>query len=322
MIYDFFRVTGAYDTVLDYSDFFSITLRNDDVQEFDTRCDEIQLSMTKFPPDDVLERLYKFRIRESVQLKTVLELYDMEIHPKISMPNSQKLKTTVTRSIDQKLRLRNFDARNVKIETRAVVTSRRGISGVARGKGICYQWKAKGQCSSGDKCSFRHDGDERAKPTQKPFHPLSHQHKEVEVRREEGASEAGGPSGKTNRQPCKNFLYLHQNYLVTVGIVPNVNSASLNRVVNTAISARLHTGRWRDNPAKRPKKDGDKSAAILKETRLLGCVFQDTEPPESSSILRKSPKVLGPIRRVRFTQATQRHANIRENRVRRSENFK
>ena len=31
MIYDCFRVTGAHDTVLDYADLFSITLRNDDV---------------------------------------------------------------------------------------------------------------------------------------------------------------------------------------------------------------------------------------------------------------------------------------------------
>ena len=30
-------------------------------------------------PDDILESLYKLRIRESAQLKTVSELYDMEI---------------------------------------------------------------------------------------------------------------------------------------------------------------------------------------------------------------------------------------------------
>ena len=41
MIYDYFRVTGAHDTVLACADFFSITLRNDNVQEFDTRWDEI-----------------------------------------------------------------------------------------------------------------------------------------------------------------------------------------------------------------------------------------------------------------------------------------
>ena len=58
MIYDYFRVTGAHDTVLDYADFFSINLRYDNVQEFDTRWDEILLSMTKIPSDDVLKSLY------------------------------------------------------------------------------------------------------------------------------------------------------------------------------------------------------------------------------------------------------------------------
>ena len=51
-----------------------------------------------------MESLYKLIIRESDQLETVIELYDMEIHQKISMPNYQKLKSMVNRSIDQKLR--------------------------------------------------------------------------------------------------------------------------------------------------------------------------------------------------------------------------
>ena len=67
--------------------------------------------MSKIPSDDVLESLYKLRMRDSDQLKTVLELYEMEIHQKTSMPNYQKFKTMVERSIDQNLRLRNFDAR-------------------------------------------------------------------------------------------------------------------------------------------------------------------------------------------------------------------
>ena len=49
MICDYFRATGAHDTVLDYADLFSVTLRNDNVEEFDTRWDEILLSMTKIP---------------------------------------------------------------------------------------------------------------------------------------------------------------------------------------------------------------------------------------------------------------------------------
>ena len=71
MIYDYFRVTGAHDTVLDYANLFTITLRNDVVQEFDTRWDGIPLSLSKILSDDVFESLYKLRIRESAQLKTV-----------------------------------------------------------------------------------------------------------------------------------------------------------------------------------------------------------------------------------------------------------
>ena len=91
MIYDYVRVTGAHDTVLDSADLFSVTLRDDNIQEFDARWDDVLLFMSKIPSDDILESLYKLRIRESAQLKTVLELYDMEIHQKISMPNYQKL---------------------------------------------------------------------------------------------------------------------------------------------------------------------------------------------------------------------------------------
>ena len=42
MIYDYFPVIGSHDTVLDYAHVFSITLRNDDVQEFDARSDFIR----------------------------------------------------------------------------------------------------------------------------------------------------------------------------------------------------------------------------------------------------------------------------------------
>ena len=67
----------------------------------------------------------------------------MEIHQKISMPNFQKLKTMVKRSIDQKLRLRNFDSRHGRLESGAVVKNRKGMSGVEGGEGTCDQWKEK-----------------------------------------------------------------------------------------------------------------------------------------------------------------------------------
>ena len=190
MIYDYFRVTGAHDTVSDYADLFTVILHDDNVQEFDTRRDEVLLSMSKSPSDDILERLYKLRRRESDQLKTVLELYEMEIHQKISMPNYQKLKTMVKRSIDQKLRLRNFDARHGRIETGAVVKHRKGLSGVEGGKGTCYQWKEKGQCSKGDCCSFRHESNDRA---QKPDHKCRHTFWAILVTRSKSVEEEKHP---------------------------------------------------------------------------------------------------------------------------------
>ena len=92
LIYEYFRIIEANDSVENYADLFTIGLRNDDIQEFDSKWDGILLSMTKIPPDDILEGLYKLRIRESEKLKTVLELYDLEIHQKKLGPDYHRLK--------------------------------------------------------------------------------------------------------------------------------------------------------------------------------------------------------------------------------------
>ena len=105
--------------------------------------------MSKFPPDDIFEGLYKLRIRESAQLKTALEVYDMAIHQKMWMPNYQELKTMVTRSKDQKLRFPNFHVMHGKIETGAVLQSRKDSCGVERRNGTCYQREGKDQCPKG-----------------------------------------------------------------------------------------------------------------------------------------------------------------------------
>ena len=94
LIYEYFRVTGANDSVENYAD-LSLGLRDDDIQEFDSKWDGFLLSMTKIPSDDILEGLYKLRIRESEKLKTVLKLYDLEIHQKKLGPDYHRLKTMV-----------------------------------------------------------------------------------------------------------------------------------------------------------------------------------------------------------------------------------
>ena len=80
--------------------------------------------MTKIPPDDILEGLYKLRLRESEKLKTVFELYNMEIHLKKVGPDNHRLKTMVKRSTEQDIRNKNFGARNGNYETNAAVKNR------------------------------------------------------------------------------------------------------------------------------------------------------------------------------------------------------
>ena len=174
MIYDYFRVTGAHDTALDYGDWFSITLRSDGLRDFGTRWDEVLLSMTKIPPDDILGSWYKLRTRESDQLQTVLDLYDMEIHQKISVPNYSKLKTMVKRSIDQKLRFQNFDPRNERIETRV----ERDCPALKEEKVSVTSGKKKASVCKETNCSSRHEAQDRA---QKPENTAATPNHEVEV---------------------------------------------------------------------------------------------------------------------------------------------
>ena len=129
--------------------------------------------MTKIPHDDILEGLYKLRIRESEKLKTVLELYIMEIHQKKAGPDFHKLKTMVKRSIQQNQRIKNFEARNGRNERNAVVKNQGTKQREQRALGDCWQWKTNGQCFKGDKCIFRHDIITRAKSTQPNPSPIS-----------------------------------------------------------------------------------------------------------------------------------------------------
>ena len=49
MIYGYFRFTGAHDTVLDYADSFSVTLHDENIQEFLARWDGVLLCQKIHP---------------------------------------------------------------------------------------------------------------------------------------------------------------------------------------------------------------------------------------------------------------------------------
>ena len=62
LIYEYFRVTGANDSVENHADLFTVVLRRiDDILEFDSKCDGILLSMSKIPSDDILEGIVQIK---------------------------------------------------------------------------------------------------------------------------------------------------------------------------------------------------------------------------------------------------------------------
>ena len=104
------------------------------------------------------------RIRESVQLQTVLAMYEQEIDRDRAMSNYQRVKTMVRIHTGQTIRTRNFRVRNGRIGTGVLVNSLKGKNvSVEMRMGECFQWKANEQCSKGDSCSSCH-GNNRGQP--------------------------------------------------------------------------------------------------------------------------------------------------------------
>ena len=134
------------------------------------------------------------------------------------------------------------------------------------------------------------------------------------------------PSGRTSRWPCKDYLRGTCNNSFCERWHPPeclfYKTKSCCRFGEKCSYAHRQVD---EQPTKRCKKNDDKSAvAMVKKneqnrrtvrpvvydsssTRQLG-VFQDMEPPKSSSILRKSSDTRKPIRCVKFTKAVARHA--------------
>ena len=164
------------------------------------------MSMTKIPHDDILEGLYKLRIRESEKLKTVLELYDLETHQKKLGPDYHRLKTMVKRSIEQEIRNKKFGIRNGNFEKNAVVKNQGTKQRVQRILGDCWQWETNWQCVKGDNCSFRHDIGKRGKVT--PSNPSPNSFMQQNERKSSRTRSPRGrsPSGKNVSMALQGLL--------------------------------------------------------------------------------------------------------------------
>ena len=190
--YEYFRVTGANDSVEIVMPIYLQSL-------FEMTIFRVRYKMRRnfivngtISTCCFLEKLYKLRIRGSEKLKTVLELYNMEIHQKKAGPDHHRLKTMVKTSIEQNLRMKKFEARNGNFEISAEVKNQRAKKREQRSLGDCLQWKSNGQCVKGDNCSCRHDTNKRAKSTQPNPSPRS-----STQQNERNASRTRSPRGKS-----------------------------------------------------------------------------------------------------------------------------
>ena len=351
LIYDYFRVTGSHDSVENYTDLFTIVQRNDDIQEFDSKWDGILLSMTQIPSDDILEGLYKLRIRESEKLKTILELYDLEIHQKKLGLDDHRFKTKVKRSIEQEIRNKNFGARYGNYEKIAVVKNQGTKQRVQRILGDCWQWETNGQCVKGDNCSFRHDMNKRGKVT--PSNPSPNSFMQQNERKPSRTRSLRGrsPSGRTSRWLCKDYFRGTCNNSFCEKWHPPecffYKTKSGGRFGEKCSFAHRQVD---EQPSKRSEKNDDKSAVAL----LKKGDWQEREPvtdqcherpgkPEKRSdkklgqisskrqssdarqlgcvfqdmtppkfVLRKCTDMPKPIQRVKFTKAIACHTKIRD----------
>ena len=205
LINEYFRVTGANDSAENYADLFTIVLRNDGIQEFDSKRDEIFLSMTQIPSDDILERLYKLRIREW-ETQDRIGIVQCGDSSEEGWTWLSQIEDNGKKRIEQKLRMMNFEAKNGNFETSAVVKNRRMEQREQIISGDWWQWKANGQCSKGDNCSSRHDMNKREKSTQPNPSSGSSTQQSVTNASRTRSPRGRSPSERMARLPSKDYL--------------------------------------------------------------------------------------------------------------------
>ena len=195
--------------------------------------------------------LYNLRIRESEKLKTVLELYDLEIHQKKAGPDFSQIEDDVKRSIEHSLRMKNFEARNGNYETNAAVKNQGTKQREQRSLGDCWQWKANVQSCKGDNCSFRHDMNKHANSTQPNPSPRSSTQQNVKNHREPRVPEA-----EAQVKECIDGLAritskeLASTHSVKSGTLQNACSTRRRVVADLGKSARMHIARLMNSLAK------------------------------------------------------------------------
>ena len=266
--------------------------------------------MSKIPSEEILESLFKLRIRESDQLKTVFEICTTwRFIRRYEFPTLEKLKTMEKRSFYQKLRLRNLDAEQGKSESGAVIKTCQALK---EEKVSVTSGKKKASVRNETVCSFRHESQDRAqRPAQTaatPSEPTASRGRNVSRKR---SIRSKSNHRFTLRQPCRCYLRGTCKRTVVrlktrvcfriakVGEQPNKKQKK-------EILPKKERKRWQECCGYCEKR----ITIVLRLARLGSTGFSKRK----IAFRETRCKVLGSIRKVRFTESSLRQANIRAKR--------
>ena len=283
--------------------------------------------------DDILEGLYKLRIRESEKTQDRIGIVEYCYSQTKSRTWLPQIEDNGEKSIEQNTRFKTFEVSNGKLRKKKKGRGHDSGDKTAWTKKSrrWWQWKANG---TGDNCSFRHEINKRAKTTQWNLFPylVTKQNQGNALRNI--SPRDWSPSRKLTQLSCKDYIkkFFAPNHSVKNDILIVLFYKSENGCKFDEKCSCTHR-QIEEQPRKRFKMNEDKKCSDYVEQEWVaskqkkrkpvldrhssntwkpGCVLQDMEPPKSSSILRKRSNIRKSIRCIKFTEAVVCHADIRE----------
>ena len=238
-------------------------------------------------------RIVQVKLQDSVQLQTVLALYDLVTVRNSGQTSYLRLKTSVKLHIDQMMRTRNFRVRNEVVESGSVTKSQKG-------KKAKFERKV-GECFSGrhmhnvqkethvfsvmtdlykETCTVvKDEEDDRLLPHQIRRPRLTKGEKILKHSRQQ----RGKLFRRRSEIPCRYRTFSKIRHVVS-GIFPCVKTTSLRLDAHLPTNAIFDMYEAEEEPSQKSNKGGAKgSVATLKGSIQLGCVSQDCYPRKSFS---------------------------------------
>ena len=220
---------------------------------FDTRWDDVLLSINETPSGRILDSIFRILLKESDQVRNVFAICDLDILWK-DMPQSyRRLKSMVKRLLDPKSKALNFEARNERTVTwhRRKAMAKGSPSGLSENMEKCYQRKAKGKCTRKDACSFRHDSHKSGASTRSSSPaPRSQTNSEGKSSSKGRPPRGSSPSGERLQKPCIDSLKCNRTNRACNLCHPSVKITNHSQAACLAKSVPCYTGKRDRQPKK------------------------------------------------------------------------